>query len=331
MLSQIGKALLQGFDIFFLQVLLVYAAVHFKSPDCCDDDDGVRFNAGETALNVHEFFRAEVCAETGFRNGDLAHLEGQLRSDDRVAAMRDVGEGAAVYEGRRVLDRLDEVRLDSVLHEDSHCAFDAELAGRHEVAVQVISYGDVAHALLQVHEVAGQAQGRHDFRGDGNHEVVFPRESADLASHADDDVAQGPVVHVHDALPDDAAHVDAQGVALMNVVINGSGQKIVGRRNSVHIACKMEINIFHRQYLRIAAAGSTALNAEYGSKGRFAQGDDGLMTHVVQRLGEADRRQRLAFAGRRRRNSRDEDELAVFVFRKTLDSVKGNLCLIFTV
>ena len=215
--------------------------------------------------------------------------------------------------------------------EDCHSTFDAELAGRHEIAVQVIGYGDIAHALLQVHEVAGQAQRRHDFRGDGNHKMVFPREPADLAAHADDDVAQGPVVHVHDALPDDAAHVDAQGVALMNVVVDGSGQKIVGRRNSVHVACKMEVNIFHRQYLRVTAAGSAAFNTEYGAERRLAQGDDGFMAHVVQRLGEADRRQRLAFAGRRRRNSRDEDELAVFVFRKALNSVKGNLCLIFTI
>lgn len=34
-------------------------------------------------------------------------------------------------------------------------------------------------------------------------------------------VSQGPVVHVHDPLPDDAAHVDAKGVALMDVVVDG--------------------------------------------------------------------------------------------------------------
>ena len=218
MFCQVGKALLQGFDIFFLQVLLVDAAVHLQGADRSDDDDSIRFDAGETALDVHELFGPQVGTETGFRNGDVPYLHGQLGGDDGVTAVGDVGERTAVDQGRCVFDGLDQVRFDGILHEDSHSPFDAELAGRDQIAVQVIGYGDVAHAFLEVHEVAGQAEGCHDFRCDSDHEVVFPRETADFAAHADDDVAQGPVVHVHDALPDDAAHVDAQGIALVDVI-----------------------------------------------------------------------------------------------------------------
>ena len=245
--------------------------------------------------------------------------------------MGDVGERTAVDQSRCVFDGLDQVRFDGILHEDGHSPFDAELAGRDQIAVQVIGYGDVAHAFLEVHEVTGQAEGCHDFRCDSNHEVVFPRETADFAAHADDDVAQGPVVHVHDALPDDAAHVDAQGIALVDVIIDGCGQEVVGSRNGMHVAGKMQVDVFHRQDLGVTTAGSTAFDAEDRSQGRFAQSDDGFMTHVVQGLGQADGRQGLAFTGRRRRNGRDQDQFPIFVLREAFDGVKRNLCFIFSV
>ena len=66
----------------------------------------------------------------------------------------------------------------------------------------------------------------------------------------------------------------------------------------MHVAGKMQVDVFHRQDLGVTTAGSTAFDAEDRSQGRFAQGDDGFMTHVVQGLGQADSRQGLAFAGR---------------------------------
>ena len=155
MFGKIGKAFLQGFDVFFLEVLLIDAAVHLEGPDGSDDDDGIGFDPGETALDVHELFSAEVGTETGFRNGDVAHLHGQFRGDDGVAAVGDVGKGTAVNEGRRMFDGLDQVRFDGIFHEDGHSPFDTELTGRNQISVQVISYGDVPHPLLEVHEVTG--------------------------------------------------------------------------------------------------------------------------------------------------------------------------------
>ena len=107
MFGQVGKALLQGFDIFFLQVLLVDATVHLQGTDSRNDDDGIGFDTGETAFDVHEFFSTQVGTETGFRNGDIAHLHSQFGCDDGVAAVGDVGEGTAVDQGRRMFDGLD--------------------------------------------------------------------------------------------------------------------------------------------------------------------------------------------------------------------------------
>ncbi len=103
--------------------------------------------------------------------------------------------------------------------------------------------------FLRIHEVAGQAENGHDFRSDGNHEMIFPGEAVDFAAQTDDDVAQGPVIHIHDAFPDDAAHVNAQALPWWTWLSMGCSQEVVGRRNSVHIACKMEVDIFHGENL----------------------------------------------------------------------------------
>lgn len=164
--------------------------MHLEGPDGSDDNHGIGFDPGKAALDVHELFSAEVGTETGFGDGDVPHLHGQFGGDDGVAAVGDVGKGTAVNEGRRVFNRLDQIRFDGIFHEDGHGAFDAELTGRDQVAVKVVGDGDVPHPFLEVHEVTGQAQGCHDFRSDGDHEVVFPGEAADLAAHADDEVAK---------------------------------------------------------------------------------------------------------------------------------------------
>ena len=45
---------------------------------------------------------------------------------------------------------------------------------------------------------------------------------------ADGDLAQRAVVHVQHALPGDAAHVEAELVAVVDVVVDHRGQQVVG-------------------------------------------------------------------------------------------------------
>ena len=49
--------------------------------------------------------------------------------------------------------------------------------------------------------------------------AVLPGHAVDFAAQADDDVPQGPVVHIQAALDQDPPGVDAQGVALLEVVV----------------------------------------------------------------------------------------------------------------
>ena len=142
---------------------------------------------------------------------------------------------------------------------------------------------------------------------------AFARKTVGDAAERADDLAQRPVVHVHDAAPDDAAGVDAELVAPVDVVVDQRRQQIVRGGDGVEVAGEMEVHVLHRHDLRVAAAGSTALDAEIGSERGLADADHGLLADAVQAVAQADRGRGLAFAGRRRVDRGDEDQLAGLV------------------
>ena len=126
-----------------------------------------------------------------------------------------------------------------------------------------------------------------------------------------DDLAQRAVVHVHDAAPDDAADVDALLVAPVDVVVDQRREQIVRGGDGVEVAGEMQVHVLHRHDLRIAAAGRTALDAEIRPERGLADADDRLLADAVQAVAEADGGGGLAFAGRRRVDRGDQDQLAV--------------------
>ena len=127
-----------------------------------------------------------------------------------------------------------------------------------------------SRALRSV-DVAGEAQHRHDLGGHGDVEAVLAGHAAAFAAEAVHDVAQLAVVHVHAALPGDLLGVDAQGVALLDVVVQHGGQQVVGGADGVEIAGEVKVDVLHGHDLGIAAAGSAALDAEHGAERRLAQ------------------------------------------------------------
>jgi DNA-binding PucR family transcriptional regulator len=81
-------------------------------------------------------------------------LSAAVVAEHRVAAVRDVGERAAVDEGRRAFQRLHEVRRDRVLEQRGHGAVAVQVAGAHRLALAGIADDDIAEPLLEVFEVA---------------------------------------------------------------------------------------------------------------------------------------------------------------------------------
>jgi hypothetical protein len=70
-----------------------------------------------------------------------------------------------------------------------------------------------------------------------------------------------------------ASRVDAEGVALRQMIVEHRGEQIVRAADGVHVAGEVQIDIFHRRDLRVTAAGGAALHAEHGTERRLAQRD----------------------------------------------------------
>ena len=83
------------------------------------------FETGHAALDVQELLRAQVRAEARLGDDIVAQLQGHAGGRDGVAAVGDVGEGAAVDKGGGALQRLHQVGLEGVLQQGGHGALAA--------------------------------------------------------------------------------------------------------------------------------------------------------------------------------------------------------------
>ena len=182
----------------------------------------------------------------------------------------------------------------------------------HGTSAARIADEDAPEALFHVGEILRQTEDCHHLRGDGDVKAGLPRHAVDAPAEPRDDVTQGTVIDVENALPHDAVHVEIECVALKDVVVDECGEKVVRRRDGVKVSRKVEVDVLHGDDLCIAAARRAALHAEAGSERRLAQGNDGLFALPMEGIGKSDARRRLALARRCRVDRRDEDELSLF-------------------
>src|SRR5699024_3645111 len=112
------------------------------------------------------------------------------------------------------------------------------------------------------------------------------------------------------AAPGDPARVDAQLVALLDVVVDEGGQCVVCGGEGVHVAGEVEVDVLHRDDLRVAATGCAAFDAHDWALRWFADGDDGVLPGGTQGVGQADQGGGLAFARRGGGHGGDENGAA---------------------
>src|SRR5699024_6080811 len=123
------------------------------------------------ALDIHEFFSSQVRAEARLCDRDIAQLQGHPCSPHAVASVGNVGEGAAVHQSRCVLQRLDEVGLDSVLQEGCHGPRGVKVICGHRLTLEIVGHDDPAQSLLQVSDIVRQTEDRHDLGGNSDDKV----------------------------------------------------------------------------------------------------------------------------------------------------------------
>ena len=72
----------------------------------------------------------------------------------------------------------------------------------------------------------------------------------------------------------------------MEVIVEERGRKVVRGANGVHVAGEVQVELFHRNHLAVAAARGAALNAKDRPKARLPNGDSGAVTNLVESLRE---------------------------------------------
>ena len=307
------------------------AAVMRERADGGDEHDRARAEPARAADDVEELLHAHVGAEAALGDDVVAELQRHEVGDERVVAVRDVRERAAVDEGGLPLERLHEVRLEGVLEQHRHRPRCVELLRGHRLALPRVGDGDRAQALPQVVEVACHRRDRHHLRGGGDVEAGLAHVAVCSAAETDHDAAQRAVVHVHAAPPRDGERVDAELVAVQQVGLEHRREQVVRGADRVDVAGEVEVEVLHRHDLRVAAARRAALDPEHRAERRLAEAEHRPLADLAQALRQRDRRRRLALARLRGRDRRDADELRVGLRGQPVEHGQADLCLVVPV
>ena len=311
MAHKVGGTGLDSFEIRLVQVSLGNAAVALEGTDSGHQHAGAGGDAGIAALDIQELLGTQICTEACLRDDVIGQREAELGGHDAVAAVGNVGKGAAVDDGGVVFQRLNEVRVKGILEQRGHGTGGTDVASRDGLAFVGVGADDLRQPLLQVGDAGGQAEDRHDLAGNGDIKAVLTGGTVHLAAQTIHDEAELAVVHIHAALPGDAAGIDVQGVALLDAVVDHGSQQVVCGADGMQVTGKVEIDILHGHHLGIAAAGRAALDTEHGAKAGLTQAEHGLFAQSVHGIGQAHAGGGFALACRGGADGRDQDHLAL--------------------
>ncbi len=188
---------------------------------------------------------------------------------------------------------------------------------------------DAFQTGLEVLDVGGQTEDGHDLRRHGDVEAGLALDALSLL--ADGHLAQRPVVEVDHPRPGDVRHIDVQLVALEEMVVEDGRAEVVSGSDGVDVTGEVEVDVLHRHYLGVSAAGRSPLDAEARPERGFAQGADGLPADLVQRHRQADVGRGLALAGGSRSDGGAQHQLAVRAVFQTVEDVQVDLGLVLAV
>jgi hypothetical protein len=124
---------------------------------------------------------------------------------------------------------------------------------------------------------------------------------------------------------------NSRRVAVVGVVVGQGGQQIVRQTHRVEVSREVEVDVLHRDDLRMAAAGGPSFGPEARPERWLAQADDRFPADRIEAVAEADRRRGLALARGRRTEAGDEHELSVRPAGERVDDVEGKLGLVVAI
>ena len=201
--------------------------------------------------------------------------------------MSDIGKRSSVNQHGSVLQRLDQIRLHSVFQQGGHGSHRLQIRCCHRFSSIVICHNNPCQTRLQILHVLSQTENGHDLTGNRDDKMILSHKSVQFAPQPCDNIAQHSVIHIHTALPHNLSAVDLQFISLLNMVVQKGSKKVVGGRNRMKIAGKMQVQLFHGHHLRIAASCGAAFDTEAGPQGGLPQRHHGLLPQTGESLSQS--------------------------------------------
>ena len=130
--------------------IFIAAAVISQRPHRDHQHRRRRFQPGRGALDIKEFFGAEVAAEARLGHGIVGKGECQPGGPHRIAAVGDIGKGAAVHQAGGVLQRLHQVRPQGLPQKGGHGALRLQVTGKKRLPRSIIADEDAPQPFPQV-------------------------------------------------------------------------------------------------------------------------------------------------------------------------------------
>ena len=115
------------------------------------------------------------------------------------------------------------------------------------------------------------------------------------------------------------------------MVVQHGAEQVVGSRNGVHIPGEVEIDVLHRNHLRVTAAGGSPLDAENRPQRRLPQGDDRLFPQLRHGFAQADGGGGFPLAGGGGVDGGKKDQLAVRAILHRTKQLVRDLRFVFSV
>ena len=304
----------------------VLARVDLERAHRGNDHGRVRREARGAAFDVEEALGAHVSAESRLGDQEVSAVDADQVREHRRRAVGDVAERSGVDQHRRVLQRLQQVGLDRVAHDHRHGAARVQEVGGDRLAIAREADDHPAQPPSHVLQRCGKGEHGHHLGRRGDVESGLACDAVLRRAEPDDHAAQDAVADVEHPAPGDAVKVDRKvAQAVVDVVVDHRGQEVVRRGDRVEVACEVQVEPLHRDHLAIAAAGRAALDPERGPHRRLADRDGRPLPDQTERIAQADRRRRLAFAERCGRDSGDDDVLRARLAAQLLDRVELDL------
>ena len=144
--------------------------------------------------------------------------------------------------------------------------------------------------LLQVCNVACQTQNRHNLGCYCNIIAVLSGHSIGLSAESVHYVTKLTVIHIHTSSPGNLSRINVQ---------------------RMEITGKVKIDILHRNYLCVSAAGRSAFYTEYRSKGRLTKRYHNLLAKLLHTICKTYGSSSLSFSCRSRIDSRYQNQFPV--------------------